>query len=49
MQAARPLKEPKTIKYIKITLNKKDLGPAFKKDAQSIIEQVENWNDEEGK
>ena len=33
LQAARPLKEPKTIKYVKIVLNKKDLGPTFKKDA----------------
>ena len=33
LQAARPLKEPVTIKYIRTILEKKDVGKTYKQDS----------------
>jgi len=46
LQAARPLKEPKTIVFLKVTLNKKDLGKLLKQDSQAVIENIDSWTEE---
>ncbi len=47
LQAARPLKEPKTIVFLKVTLNKKDLGKLLKQDSQAVIENIDSWTEEQ--
>ena len=36
LQAARQLKEPRLVKLVKMTVNKKEIGKLFKQDAQPI-------------
>ena len=46
--AARPLKEPKTVKFIHITMDKPKMGKALKKDSKIVTEYIDNLK-EEGK
>ena len=45
--AARPLKEPKLIKFIRVTVEKPKIGKTFKKDAKAVQEVIENWTSED--
>mmetsp|Transcript_11566 Transcript_11566/g.19543 ORF Transcript_11566/g.19543 Transcript_11566/m.19543 type:complete len:340 (-) Transcript_11566:170-1189(-) len=45
--AARPLKEPKTIQYIHVTLDKQKIGKTFKKDSKPVCELLDNLKDEQ--
>jgi glycyl-tRNA synthetase len=45
--AARLLKEPKQVKLIKVTLNKKELGKNYKQDTKAISDKVEELSEEE--
>lgn len=42
--AARLLKEPKTVRLIKITINKREVGKSFKQDAKNICDYLEDLN-----
>jgi len=44
--AARPLKEPQTIKYVHVTLEKPKIGKTFKKDSKPICEFLDSLDDE---
>ena len=45
--AARPLKEHKLIKFIKVTVEKPKIGKTFKKDAKAVTEIFEKWTPED--
>jgi glycyl-tRNA synthetase len=45
--AARPLKEPKLIKFIRVTVEKPKIGKTFKKDAKKVTEIIEGWTDQD--
>ena len=45
--AARPLKEPKHIKFIKVTMEKPKIGKTFKKDGQKVLKAIEAWTNED--
>ena len=46
LQAARPLKAPITVKFVRVALDKKEVGKIYKQDSQSIIVVVESWTEE---
>lgn len=41
------LKEQKLVKFVRITVNKKDIGKNFKADSKLINDAIEEWNDDE--
>lgn len=47
MVAARQLKEPRLVRLIKMTANKKEIGKTFKQDAQSINLALEELTEED--
>lgn len=44
--AARLLKEPKTVRLIKVTINKREIGKTYKQDAKSICDVLEELTEE---
>ena len=47
LQAARQLKEPRLVKLVKMTVNKKEIGKLFKQDAQPINLALEALTEED--
>ena len=45
--AARPLKEPQTVKYVHIALDKPKMGKTLKKDSKVVCEYLENLKEED--
>ena len=49
MVASRMLKEPMTVQYIQVTLDKKKIGTTFKRNSKPVNEMVEKWTEEDKK
>ena len=47
LQAARPLKEPKTVQFIRVTLDKAKIGKGFKKDSKAVVAAIEEWTNDD--
>lgn len=47
MVAARPLKEPKMVKFIHLTLDKQKIGKTYKKDSKAICAFLDGLKEEE--
>ena len=44
--AARQLKEPQTIKFIYVNIDKQKMGKGLKKDQKPVAEAIEGWTEE---
>jgi glycyl-tRNA synthetase len=44
--AARPLKEPKTVKIVFLQIDKPKLGKALKKDSKPVVEYLDNLKED---
>ena len=45
--AARQLKEPKHVKFIRVAIEKPKIGKTFKKDGQKVLKAIDAWTDED--
>jgi len=41
------LKEPVQVKFIKVTVDKKEIGKSFRADSKAINEAIEAWTEDE--
>jgi len=47
LSAARPLKEPKKVHFIKVVLDKAVVGKTYKKDSKNVLALVDSWTNED--